>query len=488
LFLTFALYTPSNTLLNVKPFGSTLSLAVKHRPVSFETVVGQRHVTEVLRRAVLARRVPQQLLFSGRSGLGKTTIARIVAAAMLCETSMEKRSNADVCGNCTSCKDAFNPQGFHPDIIEFDAASYGGKDEIRDIASRAQIAPLRSDLKIYIIDEAHGLSHAGGQAFLKLLEEPPSHVVFMLCTTDPEKMLKTNRGRCVEFEMLSPTRRELVKNLNRIVELESWTLDEGVLDLVIDGSDPDLGVRGTVGALAKLGSVLDAQETLSIDEAALLLGMPPVKLIGDLYEKIVSWETQEALKALARVRTTSSDASIHRQLQSLLEKDLLKALSESNTEGVTLHLRRLEQTLASPGTSSHLDVLVAALSSFDKPPMPASVLIEDAKSVLNELNIQLAKARKEQPTVSEKTVSTRNGSSTLSPDASRLYAAMDTNDPNLRALLARCKVTIDAQRVTMVAPDEITEALKPFGKDLRTGAGRLGLPFTAFKESSYKQR
>ena len=276
------------------------NLAVRYRPRSFATVVGQGHVVEVLRRAVLGHAVPQQILFSGGSGLGKTTIARIVAAAMLCETALDERERGDACGTCRSCSDA--PAGLHPDIIEFDAASHGGKDEIRDIAARAQVLPLRSLTKIYIVDEAHGLSNAGGQAFLKLLEEPPAHVVFMLCTTDPQKMLKTNRGRCVEFELLPPTRHEVTTNLERIAAREGWSVPSGIIEAVIDSSDPDLGVRGTVTTLAKLASVLGDSRPPSPDMVASLLGTPAPAVMRRLDEAVATGDRAEALRALEQAR------------------------------------------------------------------------------------------------------------------------------------------------------------------------------------------
>ena len=154
------------------------------------------------------------------SGLGKTTLARCVAAALLCLDPKD----GDACRVCESCLDISDPSRTHPDVIEFDAASNGQKDQIRELAARAQVAPVRSQHRVYIIDEAHGLSRDGGQAFLKLLEEPPPHVIFMLATTDPEKMLRTNRSRCVEFSLSRPTDRELAEHLVRVAEGVSLTL------------------------------------------------------------------------------------------------------------------------------------------------------------------------------------------------------------------------------------------------------------------------
>lgn len=299
-------------------------MAATHRPRSFATLTGQRHVVAVLRRAIGDDRVPQQLLFSGGSGLGKTTVARILATALLCTTEMSGRNDGDACGSCTSCVAVSEDR--HPDLIEFDAASNGGKDEIREIAARAQITPLLSKRRVYIIDEAHGLSAPGGQAFLKLLEEPPGHVIFMLCTTDPQRMLKTNRGRCTEFELLPPTRKELISNLKRICDAEDWRCEEDILEMVVDSTDPDLGVRGTVNMLSKLTSVLDPLNSPGLDEASLLLGRASDDLTRSLFSAITQGDAAAASESLLRLREKSSEEAIRKTLLDLSRARLTSEL------------------------------------------------------------------------------------------------------------------------------------------------------------------
>jgi DNA polymerase-3 subunit gamma/tau len=241
----------------------------RYRPRHFADVIGQKHATAVLRKAAASDRPPQQILLSGGSGLGKTTIARIFAAALLCE---DRRDDGDSCGGCPSCVDIFAPGRVHPDVIELDAASNGGKDEIREIAQRALTMPLRGRFKVYIVDEAHGLSRAGAEAALKLLEEPPGHVIFVLATTDPHKMLDTIRGRCVELELTAPARDDLVANLRRVAVGEDWDVDDAVLGVVVDAARDQTGVRGTVKTLAKLADDLAAGEALDAATAADRLG------------------------------------------------------------------------------------------------------------------------------------------------------------------------------------------------------------------------
>ncbi len=448
----------------------TRNLAVRYRPRSFATVTGQTHVVEVLRRAVLSERVPQQLLFSGGSGLGKTTIARIVASAMLCETPLTERDRGDACGSCTSCVAA--AAGTHPDIIEFDAASHGGKDEVREIASRAQVLPLRGRLKIYIVDEAHGLSNAGGQAFLKLLEEPPAHVVFMLCTTDPQKMLKTNRGRCVEFEMLPPTRVDLKKNLERIATSEGWQVPDGVLEAVLDAADAELGVRGTVTTFAKLASVLEDSKPPSPEMVASLLGAPSPKAIRQLLAAIEAGDRAGSLSALDAVRRLASEEAIRGALLRWARSSVTAALADSND--LDRALWRLELVVESSSDPARLDIVVAKLAS---PTLDGTRGVPEAVSRLEAL---LDRA----PTPPQAPASQGDTSASPSAGMAQLLAAASPAPPEVHALLPRCQVTVTPSEVVVIAPDELVPALTPHVPVLRTAAGRLGLPLKLRKRSS----
>jgi DNA polymerase III subunit gamma/tau len=458
------------TVSNMEPGkDQSRNLAVRYRPRSFATVIGQGHVVEVLRRAVAGAAVPQQILFSGGSGLGKTTIARIVAAAMLCETPLGERERGDACGTCRSCADAAN--NTHPDIIEFDAASHGGKDEIRDIAARAQVLPLRSAAKVYIVDEAHGLSNAGGQAFLKLLEEPPAHVVFMLCTTDPQKMLKTNRGRCVEFELLPPTRHEVAANLERIAANEGWTVPSGVLDAVIDSSDPELGVRGTVTTFAKLATVLGDSRPPSPDMVASLLGTPSPTVMRRLDDAVAKGDRADALRSLDQARRVSPDGAIRSALLRTARANVQSALDTDADLDVALW--RLELLLRVGDRPGDLDVAVAKLAAplLDGPAgLPA---------VLTRVEELLA-AGPAAPAVAAEPA----GSPSPSPGLARLLAAASPAPPEIHALLPRCEVIVSDSEVTVIAPDEIVPALNPLVPVLRTAAGRLGLPLKLRKKST----
>ncbi len=500
------------------------TLATRYRPKSFATLTGQQHVTKVLRQALADRQVPQQLLFSGGSGLGKTTVARILAAALLCEAPMGTRDRADACGKCESCLDVLTPGRHHPDVIEFDAASNGGKDEIREIAARAQLVPLRGPVKVYIIDEAHGLSGAGGQAFLKLLEEPPAHVVFMLCTTDPQKMLKTNRGRCVEFELLTPNRNELVANLQRVCTAEGWSCPENVLDFVLGATDPDLGVRGTLMTLAKLSGPLIAGGPVDDDVVADLLGVAPQRLVTAVFAALDAADPLGVLDALADLRSRVSEQRARAALLSTARERWRAALVQGAPQ---IAQRRYEMLAAAPAGEEHTELTLVRLArpALDAPGTEeADAILERATAMLDDLTRTTAEARSvgaklvdtirssrgnnadakpkpasrpakpapqpaparparlTGPSVAPPATPKRTGMPApvtpgrLSPAAAQLIAAASPAPASLAGFLTECSVTIGDDGVTVGVPPALKDRLAPLEQTLRAAAGRLGLP------------
>jgi len=499
------------------------TLAVRYRPTSFATLTGQRHVIAVLSRAIEDRQVPQQLLFSGGSGLGKTTVARILAASLLCQSPMTDRTGTDACGRCTSCTEIFTPGHYHPDLVEFDAASNGGKDDIRDIAGRAQLAPMMGQVKVYIIDEAHGLSGPGGQAFLKLLEEPPSHVIFMLCTTDPQKMLKTNRGRCVEFELLTPSRMELIANLRRVCEAEGWTVSDETLGVVVDVTDPDLGVRGTLMTLAKLAGALSAGTVIDDDVLADLLGVPPRRLVAAVLNAVDGADPLAVLDALATLRQRVSDDTIRSGLITAVRERWIAALRKGDGTA-ELERSRFERCAEMPAGREWLELTLVRLTRPAEQAEEGGPITDAARAVLDEITRATAEAKdigfklveatraaraagtdlvgkRPRPTPSGKVEPVKppaprrltgpgSGSQPapatvvkpadsppgrLSPAAAQLVVAATPAPVTLSALLARCEVTIGEQIVVAVPPaiQARVDELEPV---MRSAAGRLGLP------------
>ncbi len=170
-------------------------LARKYRPQKFSDVIGQEHVTRTLQNAIAQERIAHGYIFSGHRGIGKTTVARILAMALNCRSA--EKPVAEPCGVCDSCTEI--RAGNSVDVIEIDAATNRGIDEIRELREAARYRPARDRFKIYILDEAHQITDAAFNALLKTLEEPPSHVIFMLATTQPEDIPQTIRSRCQHF-------------------------------------------------------------------------------------------------------------------------------------------------------------------------------------------------------------------------------------------------------------------------------------------------
>ncbi|WP_460443892.1 DNA polymerase III subunit gamma and tau, partial [Amycolatopsis cihanbeyliensis] len=254
-----------------------LALYRKYRPASFAEVVGQEHVTEPLRTALASQRINHAYLFSGPRGCGKTSSARIMARSLNCAQG----PTADPCGECGPCK-ALAPEGpGSVDVTELDAASHGGVDDARELRDRAFYAPAESRYRVFIIDEAHMVTTQGFNALLKIVEEPPEHLIFIFATTEPDKVLTTIRSRThhYPFRLIPPSSmREL---LERNVAAEGIAVEPAVYPLV---------VRAGGGSARDTQSVLDqllagaGPQGVTYDRAVALLGVTDAALLDDMID------------------------------------------------------------------------------------------------------------------------------------------------------------------------------------------------------------
>ena len=213
---------------------SYLVLARKWRPKRFAELVGQQHVVRALSHALETGRIHHAFLFSGTRGVGKTTIARIFAKSLNCETG----TSSEPCGICGTCLEIDN--GRYPDLIEIDAASHTGVDNIRDLIENAQYMPARGRVKVYLIDEVHMLSKPAFNALLKTLEEPPEHVKFLLATTDPEKLPVTVLSRCLQFNLRRLDQEQIVAQMQHILKAENIAYDEESISQLAFSADGSL--------------------------------------------------------------------------------------------------------------------------------------------------------------------------------------------------------------------------------------------------------
>ncbi|NMB17919.1 MAG: DNA polymerase III subunit gamma/tau, partial [Erysipelothrix sp.] len=201
------------------------SLYRKYRPTQFEDVIGQETIVKSLENSIIKNKISHAYLFTGPRGTGKTTMAKLMAKSINCTDEGKV-----ICGQCESCKQA--DAGSHPDIVEIDAASNNGVEEIRTLIERVKFTPIIGDYKVYIIDEVHMLSQGAFNALLKTLEEPPSHVVFILATTEIHKVLPTIISRCQRYDFSRIDSDLISKRLDQIVESENREIEKGASSVI----------------------------------------------------------------------------------------------------------------------------------------------------------------------------------------------------------------------------------------------------------------
>src|ERR1700741_2383383 len=232
-------------------------LARKYRPQKFSDVIGQDHVTRTLKNAIEQGRIAHGYIFSGHRGSGKTTIARILAMALNCRST--DHPLPEPCGVCDSCVEI--RQGNAVDVIEIDAATNRGIDEVRELREAARYRPARDRFKIWILDEAHQITDAAFNALLKTLEEPPGHVIFMMATTQPEDIPQTIRSRCQNFSFHAVRFDDIVGQLRSIAEQESIQAGDSALAMLAEAGDGSMRDALSImdQAIACCGTTLTAE-------------------------------------------------------------------------------------------------------------------------------------------------------------------------------------------------------------------------------------
>lgn len=328
-----------------------------YRPSTFEEVAGQKHIVKTLQNALNTQKIAHAYLFTGPRGTGKTSMAKLVAKALNCEEGIGHQ-----CNHCSNCLAINN--GSHPDVIEIDAASNNGVDDVRDIIERVKYSPMKGRYKVYIIDEVHMMSASAFNALLKTLEEPPAHVIFILATTEPHKVLPTILSRCQRYDFTKVDEVSLEERMKEILLKESISYDEDALKLIISLADG--GVRDALSLLDQ--SIAYAGDYLHLHDLEDLFGLAGNKEKMALLISIAHANYKEVLATMNQFLEHGVD--IRRLTSDLLNilKDLLIYQKTKDT-ALLITLKEedaitLEKEISSKAASKMIDILLALQNEF----------------------------------------------------------------------------------------------------------------------------
>lgn len=308
-------------------------LARKYRPQRFSDVIGQDHVTRTLMNALTQGRIAHGYIFSGHRGIGKTTIARLLAMALNCRATIgsPERPNPEPCGQCESCTEVRTSGSV--DVIEIDAATNRGIDEIRELREAARYRPARDRYKIYILDEAHQITDAAFNALLKTLEEPPDHVVFMMATTEPENIPQTIRSRCQHYSFHAVRFDDILAQLRSVATQENLMADEAALAILAEAGDGSMrDALSIMDQAIASATVEDGQAHLTAEAVRDLMGTVPNTVFERLLNAIHRNQSAEVLEELDRLLNAgNSPAQLARQFVRYLRNALMAKIGGEQT-------------------------------------------------------------------------------------------------------------------------------------------------------------
>ena len=353
-------------------------LARKWRPANFKQMVGQEHVLQALINAIDSDRLHHAYMFTGTRGVGKTTIARIFAKSLNCDTGV----SSEPCGTCSSCLEV--DEGRSVDLIEIDAASRTGVDDMRELLDNVQYAPTRGRFKVYLIDEVHMLSKHSFNALLKTLEEPPPHVKFLLATTDPQKVPVTVLSRCLQFNLKRMSKQQIQAHLQFLLDEEKVDTDSGALALIANAADGSMrdglslldqaiafgagsvlqdAVESMLGAISKdyilnlLNALLEQNSKTLISEARNIIARNPD------YQRVCA----EMILLLQQMALYQCDAGITPE-DDLMGEQILALSGSFSAEEIQLYyqimLQGRQDLKISPDEAAGFEMLMLRLLAF----------------------------------------------------------------------------------------------------------------------------
>ncbi|MGA8308568.1 MAG: DNA polymerase III subunit gamma/tau [Terriglobales bacterium] len=332
-------------------------LARKYRPQKFSEVIGQEHVTRTLKNAIEQGRTAHGYIFSGHRGIGKTTVARILAMALNCRSS--DKPVTEPCGVCESCTEI--RAGNSVDVIEIDAATNRGIDEIRELREATRYRPARDRFKIYILDEAHQITDAAFNALLKTLEEPPGHVVFMLATTQPEDIPQTIRSRCQHFSFRAVRFEEILNQLKDLSAREKIEADEDALALLAEAGDGSM--RDALSILDQ--AIASSTGRLTADQVRNLVGAAPSGVLEEVMQAVAQGSSETVLRLVDKLISEGhSPTHFARQMVRFLRNAVVAKVAGSDSSLLQIssderkRVARIAELFEEEDLARHLQIML----------------------------------------------------------------------------------------------------------------------------------
>ncbi len=271
---------------------TNLVLYRKYRPQKFSEIIGQEHIIQTLTNAISSGMISHAYLFAGPRGSGKTSLARLLAKSLNCQERKEK--DFEPCNRCNSCLEIMGSRSM--DLIEIDAASHRGIDEVRELRDGIKFVPAKSKYKVYIIDESHQITRDAANALLKTLEEPPVHAIFVLATTEIHKMIPTIISRCQRFDFRKLTRPEIIKRMEIIAEKEKIKIEKPALELIaINSGGSFRDAEGLLDQVLTFSGVLEEKREIKAEDIKDLLGLVEINLVSQFVDFLSQKKAAQAL-------------------------------------------------------------------------------------------------------------------------------------------------------------------------------------------------